>query len=469
MTFKHGLLSVLVVVGIGWEVVAGPGVVQLQSAQPPIQVPAPKQRLFPGGPDVAVAGASVSLSDTLRAQMAATVDTVDAHLRRMAPSGRPPALVQGRLVRRPCRLGMACETLRRPESYALLIEADTVQVVGADEKGLVHGLTQLAVQARQGGGLLAPGRILDHPDHATRALHFVLRNVTVAEARRLVVMARRAQMNTLIVQVADGLRLPSMADLARGDAWSPQEWRTFVRYARQNGLTLIPEIKALTHQEKLFARSRPDLLYNAETYDPRNPAVYTRVFAMIDDLIDATNPPAVHIGHDELAGATIHPNIPREEQLPAGQGPLPPDLFLRDIQTLHTYLQGRGVETWMWGDMLVGPHEFPDMASPALHAPPAYAALRPSVPDDVVICDWHYFGAQADFPTARAFVDAGHEVLGATWKNKRTTERFSRVVAGLPRGGRGMIATTWFHVQRDEWRTVAGIVELSGAAFWTMQ
>lgn len=469
MTVARWLPVLLIVLGIGWEVGAGPGPVRVETAQPPIQVPAPKQRLFPGGADVPVEGAAVRLPDTLRTALAATVDTVEAHLRRLSRSRRSPAVVGARLVETPCTRGMACRVLQRPEGYVIDVRPDTVQVVGADRAGLVHGLTQLAAQARQGGGALAPGRILDHPDHATRALHFVLRNVTVAEARRLVVMARRAQMNTLLVQVADGLRLPSMADLARADAWSPQEWRAFAQYARENGLTLIPEIKALTHQEKLFARSRPDLLYNAETYDPRNPAVYTRVFAMIDDLIDATDPPAVHIGHDELAGATIHPNTPREEQLPAGQDPLPPALFLRDVQTLHTYLQGRGVETWMWGDMLVGPHEFPDMPSPALHAPPAYAALRPALPDDIVICDWHYFGAQTDVPTARAFVEAGHEVLGATWKTKRTTERFSRAVAGLPRGGRGMIATTWFHVQRDEWRTVAGIVESSAAAFWTVQ
>jgi hypothetical protein len=454
---------------IVWEVAAGPGVLRLQTAAPPIEVPAPKQRLFPGGDDVRVGGATVSIADTLRAALSATVDTVEAHLRREGRPGRSPTPVRARLVRDDCSLGAACRTLRRPESYVIDVAPDTVRVVGADRDGLVHGLTQLAAQVRQGGGVLAPGRLLDHPDHATRGLHFVLRGVTVPEARRLVVMARRAQMNTLVVQVADGLRLPSMTNLARPDAWRPEEWTAFVAYARQNGLAVVPELKTLTHQEKLFARSRPDLLYNRETYDPRNPKVYTRVFAMIDDLIRTIEPPAIHIGHDELAGATIHPHIPKAEQLPAGQDPLPPALFLRDVQTLHTYLKSRGVETWMWGDMLVGPHEFPEMASPALHAPPDYAALRDAVPDDVVICDWHYFGAQAEFPTTQAFIHAGHDVLGATWKNKRTTERFSRYVHARRRGARGMLATTWFHVQRDEWRTVAGIVQASGRAYWTVR
>lgn len=466
MAFRNSL-SILTALAIGWTVAVEAAPVRLRVADPPIRVPAPKQRTLAGGADVTVGGARVQVADSLRNVLSATIDTVQAHLGRWGQPGASPASVQAGLVGAPCRMGAACRTLQRPEGYVIDLHPDTVRVVGADRAGLVHGLTQLAAQVREGQGVLAAGQVRDHPDHATRALHFVLRGVTPAEARRLATMARRAQMNTIVVQVADGLRLPSMTDLARRDAWAPGEWRAFTRYARQSGLAVIPEVKLLTHQEKLFARSRPDLLYNAKTYDPRTPEVYVRVFAMLDDLIAATDPPAIHIGHDELAGATIHPHTPRDKQLPAGQQPLPPDLFLADVRHLHTYLQAKGVETWMWGDMLVGPHEFPAMSSTALHAPPAYAALRDSIPRGIVICDWHYFGQQTDFPTARAFADAGHDVLGATWKNKRVVDRFSRSVARLPERGRGMIATTWFHVQRDAWRTVAGIAELSGAAFWT--
>lgn len=469
MTSARWLLSVLVVLGIGWEVAVGPGPVRIESVQPPIQVPAPKQRHFFGGSDVQVGGATLAMSDSVRNSLETTVDTVEVHLRRWSRPTTAPARIEARLVDAPCTMGMACRVLNEPEGYVIEMRPDTVQIVGADREGLVHGLTQLAAQVRQGRGVLAAGRILDRPDHATRALHFVLRNVTVAEARRLVVMARRAQMNTLVVQVADGVRLPSMAAIARNDAWSPEQWAAFAEYARHNGLTLVPEVKALTHQEKLFARAHSELLYNRKTYDPQKPEVYERVFAIFDDLIRATNPPAIHVGHDELAGATLHSKIPRDEQLPPGEEPVPPALFLQDVRRLHAYLHDRGVETWMWGDMLVGPDEFSGMQSPSLHAPPEYAALRDSLPDEIVICDWHYFGSQEDFPTARAFAEAGHDVIGATWKNKRTTERFSRYVADLPRAGRGMMATTWFHVQRDEWRTVRGIVAMSGAAFWTVR
>ena len=82
------------------------------------------------------------------------------------------------------------------------------------------------------------------------------------------------------------------------------------------------------------------------------------------------------------------------------------------------------------------------------------------------ICDWHYFDGQSEFPSTLAFVKGGHHVLGATWKTELTIRNFSRYVASLPKGGKGMIATTWFHVQRKEWDIVDNIIKVSAEAFW---
>lgn len=487
-----GLLVALVLSGTAWfwgtpqawQLLKRGEVGRLAEPNEPVlplsDVPAPKiRRESSSKQSVSLTGAVIQTRPPgLRDRLEATVDSVEAVFAALEARGDTSAsdspVVEARRrssQRRslePCmKTSARCTALHTKGGYVIDLGRDTVRVLGADAEGLVHGLTQLAAQARQSGGRLPTGRILDHPDHRTRALHFVLRGVDAGAARRLVVMARRAQMNLLIVQVADGLRLPSLPSAAREDAWSLATWTSFVEYARQNGLTVVPEVKLLSKQEKLFRRGHRDLLYNRYTYDPRNPEVYERVFALLDELIRATRPPAVHIGHDELAGATLHKHVPRAEQLPEGESALPPSLFLKDVRTLHAHLQKRGVETWMWGDMLVGPSEFPTMSSPSLHAPPAYAALRDSVPDEVVICDWHYWGNQSAFPTAEAFLEAGHEVLGATWKTEKVTDRFSAYLAGRGPAARGMIATTWFHVQRGEWRTVQEIVRHSGARYWT--
>ncbi|MDP6653019.1 MAG: hypothetical protein QGF90_13085, partial [Gammaproteobacteria bacterium] len=172
---------------------------------------------------------------------------------------------------------------------------------------------------------------------------------------------------------------------------------------------------------------------------------------------------AVHIGHDEVSGTY---NLHKKSAIRDEGRILPPELFLRDVIRLHDYLQSKGVETWMWGDMLVASEEFPRMHSSNLHGRFGYAQLRPKIPRDIVICAWHYWQNKPDYPSVASFTEQGNPVLGATWKKRRTVETLTQYVAGLPNNSRGMIATTWFHVWRREWDIVHDIIETSGDLFW---
>lgn len=359
----------------------------------------------------------------------------------------------------------ARRALSHPEGYVLSLGGDGVEIVAGQPIGALHGLSTLVEAARNHDGRLPTGSVADWPVHRTRAMHFVARAVDVGTARRLINLARRNRLNTLIVQLADGVALPSMERIARPDAWSPDEFEDIVRYARENGLEFIPELKLLTHQGKLLKGFYPDLMYNSKTYDPREQRTYDVVFGMVEDVLDTVEPRALHIGHDEVAGVGSHPNV--DKHLEPGEEPLPAELFLKDIRRVHEFLSERGVETWMWGDMLVSPSEFPDMLARHLHGDPAYTALRGQLPEDIVICDWHYADRQANFPSTLAFLDAGHPVLGAPWRHEGTTRRFSRYLAELNRErARGMIATTWWLVQRGRWEELEDILEFSGDAFW---
>jgi hypothetical protein len=193
--------------------------------------------------------------------------------------------------------------------------------------------------------------------------------------------------------------------------------------------------------------------------------VYAIVLPILDEVIDLIHPKAVHIGHDEVAGR--FPVKKATKRLNAGDTMLPPELFLEDVKRLHAHLQKRGVETWMWGDMLLAPEEFPSMLAKELHGTHGYAALREKIPQDVVICDWHYFDSQPDFPSALAFMQRGHRVLGSTWTSEITTRNFSRYLARL--GGEGMIATLWQEARRSDRSFIERIIQTSGEAFWSTQ
>lgn len=295
-----------------------------------------------------------------------------------------------------------------------------------------------------------------------RALHLVIRSVSVGDIEARVDLAASQGYNLLVLALADGVAFEHFPGRLREDAWSVVELKDLVAHARRRGLEVVPEIKFLTHQEKFFQDAHSQLMYNALTPDPRLDEVQRLQSAYLDEVIDALQPRAVHIGHDEVAGAS---GRSIKELSSRAQPALPAELFAHSVVTLHRALSARGIELWMWGDVLVSPREFPGMFARHLHGTlPGYGKpLRDRLPRDIVICDWHYFDEQAEFPTVSVLRKEGFRVLGSTWKRTETTRNFAAYAAA--HGAQGMIATTWFHVQRKEWDVVDRIIRESGAIF----
>ena len=144
-------------------------------------------------------------------------------------------------------------------------------------------------------------------------------------------------------------------------AWSKAEFLSGLP-TRAHGLEVIPELKLLTHQEQFFQQHYPGLMFNAVSYDPRKEGVYQVVFELLDELIDALHLRAIHISHDEAFRWTMGQVA---KWLRFGEAMVPADLFARDVDRIHWYLTQKGVETWMWADMLPDPAEFP-MSRPSI-------------------------------------------------------------------------------------------------------
>lgn len=296
-----------------------------------------------------------------------------------------------------------------------------------------------------------------------RAFHFVLRGVPLDKAYWMVDEAKRSGFNTIVVLITDGVVLQHAPWRKKKGAWARDEFVEWVKYVQEKGMLVVPELKLLTHQEKLFQKNNSNLLFNSLTYDPRNRVIYSKyIFPLLDEIIGLVSPKAIHIGHDEVAGFARwwwRKRLKRDEKM------LPAKLFYKDVLQIHEYLKKRGLETWMWGDMLISPDEFPDMKPGPLHGRvDGYGKrLRQMLPRDIVVCDWHYSDDQMEFPSLATFKVEGFRVLGATWKKEKTISNFSRYAA--ERGADGMIATTWFHVQRREWSVVKKIINISGEIF----
>lgn len=306
-----------------------------------------------------------------------------------------------------------------------------------------------------------------------RALHLVMRRMTPERLKALIDKARLARMNTLMLYVADDVMFRAAGIKPLPYAMSRQDFAAAVAYARASGMQVIPHLPLLTKQHRFFKQDAPELMYNNATYDPRNPETMRRVYAHLDEIIALIQPEAIHIGHDEVEGS--FPRKARRKWTEAQQRKwlrpdeqmLPPELFLEHVRNLHGFLAERSIQTWMWGDMLIRYAEFPEMVKRNMHGNHGYAELRDQLPRDIVICDWHYRDEGEAFPTASAFAELGHAVLGSTRERPGNIKAFSRYVAAMEQGGTGMIATLWSLVNRAEPELVDDVIARSGRAFWS--
>ena len=329
-------------------------------------------------------------------------------------------------------------------------------------------VVQVALFVLLGQGMVfAKGESVSVKGLEVRAFHFVLRNVAPDRAKWMIDVAANSGFNTVQVILTDGVRLDNAPWKPMPDAWSKQVFVNWVKYARSKGVEVIPELKLLTHQEKFMQSNHPQLMFNSLTYDPRNEKVYQIVFALLDEVIELVQPKAIHIGHDEVSGRLFRNKLGmlRPAHLKRGESALPPNLFLQDVLKIHNYLKSKNIETWMWGDMLLSPSEFPNMKEAPLHGTlSGYGPeLRKKLPRDLVICDWHYYETTPDFPSLTVLKNEGFRVLAAVWKDENTTRNFSRYA--VSNNAYGAIATTWFHVQKRDWSDVEWILQTAGTLF----
>jgi hypothetical protein len=357
--------------------------------------------------------------------------------------------------------------LKLPSTYnAFMITSNSasIELVAGDMNGLIYGADELNRIIETSNGKISDGVLIDYPGLKTRALHFTMKKVDVEQAKTLIDNARLHRFNTLVIGIVDGVRFDADAPNPRNDAISKYEFLEIVEYARYNGLEVVPHVPLLTHQNEFFKNKFPELMFNKVTYDPRKNEVYALVFEYLDELIELINPSAIHIGHDEAKGWT---NESKKKWLRPHESPLPPNLFLQDVKKLNTFLTDKNIEVWMWGDMLIAPGEIPSMGPEDMNGRGGYQKILPEIPKNIVICDWRYYHKKPDFPSSLIYKSEGHPVLGSTWKVPKNIELFSSFMASPEMNGRGMIATTWFHVGYKEHELVNSIIEISGRNYWS--
>jgi hypothetical protein len=237
--------------------------------------------------------------------------------------------------------------------------------------------------------------------------------------------------NALILEVDYQFQFQSHPELeCRG--MNKEQARDLAEVCRKSGVRLIPLFNCLGHQSagggaSALLKKHPEFdetpeiplgdksIYCRE-WCPSHPDVNKIVFDLLDDLIDAFDADALHVGMDEVF-------LIGSKNCPRCQGKDVAQLFAGVVNQLHQHLvKEKGVEMLMWGDRLLKSPEYGSKwAASRIGSYPAIDL----VPKDIIMCDWHY-PRQADYPSVRFFQEKGFRVLPATYQDRDAALAFIR-------------------------------------------
>ncbi len=255
--------------------------------------------------------------------------------------------------------------------------------------------------------------------------------------------------NTLVLRVSYQYQFSSHPQVADAGAISPEQAAEIATLCRENGIRIIPKMNLLGHQSGKNAGTELGLLRAYPTFDetpdmptvrycrslcPRHPQVKDIVFDLIDELVDAFQADAIHVGLDEVFEIGHCPRC---------QGTPNAELFADWVNALHGHIVGkRKIEMLMWGDRLLDAEAtgYGEWEASANHT----WEMIERIPRDIVICDWHYEERDDGYPSIPFFTGHGFRVVVCPWRNLRAAE----LLLASARADRaapvwGVLATSW--------------------------
>lgn len=230
----------------------------------------------------------------------------------------------------------------------------------------------------------------------------------------------------------------------------------FTQVCRTNGIDIIPQFQCVGHQswakdtyKLLEVYPELDLTPNAfpdneglycREWDVTNPRVYEIVFPLMDEIIDAFDAKAMHVGMDEIF-------LLGSDESPSTKGQNSAKLYAKAVNDIYQHLViEKGVEMLMWGDRLIDANEinYGEWESSANGTAPAIDII----PKDIIICDWHYESFESyknvnpdeftttlkgsnnafkklesdEFLSIPMFIEKGFRVLPTSWREVKNME-----------------------------------------------
>ncbi len=259
--------------------------------------------------------------------------------------------------------------------------------------------------------------------------------------------------NAIIVETGYHFDFKSHPELKRGKLITRAAAKNLAAVARQNGVRLIPELDCLGHQsarnftyallavhpgfaEPLPSHPDPKTDY-LKNWCPNDPRINPIVFDLIDEIAEAFDADAFHVGLDEVFNLA-------SDKCPRCKGQNPAQLFAKTVNEFHAHIVGqKKLEMFMWGDRLLDAGKTGYSMWDASRI--GTAGAIDLIPTNIVICDWHY-SQRTNYPSLPLFLRKGFRVWPAGFQPLAATRAFSdysRQLRATNSSVVGYLCTTW--------------------------
>ncbi len=257
--------------------------------------------------------------------------------------------------------------------------------------------------------------------------------------------------NVVVVEVDYSFEFKNHPELRNDHYVTRTSAHALAETAHRCGIRLIPEFNCLGHQSfggqvgpllKLHpefnetpSAKLTDKNFYCLSWCPQAPGLDDIVFSLIDDIADAFEADAFHVGMDEVY-------LIGSDECPRCRGENPPELYAAQVRTLHEHIVGRRhLVMLMWADRLIGPkyqgYSRFDNSSNDL------SAAIDLIPKDIILCDWHYEWKRK-YPSVPFLIGKGFQV----WPSGFIPLAASRAFSDYSQAQKnklviGYLCTTW--------------------------
>lgn len=281
--------------------------------------------------------------------------------------------------------------------------------------------------------------------------------------------------NVIIAEINYGYEYQSHPELQAGNPNTKEQIKKLVAECRKHHIRLIPQFQCLGHQswrERTFP-----LLVKYPQFDetpantltsnkgiycrswcPLHPEVNLIIFHLMDELIDAFEADAFHVGMDEVF-------LIGHDTCPRCKGKDKAKLFAKAVNDYYKHLvKKHKLEMLMWGDRLIDAGKI-DYGKWEASADGTAGAID-LIPKDIIICDWHY-ESRDTYESIPMFLEKGFRVWPAGWRKLEATKALIEYSRSFNNSKMlGHLNTTWGTVSIKKMSTFEPILYATNCFRW---